>query len=144
MGDSRLQLKKIRVKGKNEKARSRLFKKMLVSGSHTYLITHSKPPIIDRRPPNIRNGRHISQIDQIQPPIKHKPPSLPMTWYKIFPSSRNKRIAVEKEENKDDEDTTQDEEPQFVVHCRFDVLFALHEIATGGGEGIESPGVEGC
>ena len=34
-----------------------------------YLITHSKPPIIVRRSPQVRHKSHIGQVHQVQPPI---------------------------------------------------------------------------
>lgn len=110
----------------------------------TYLITHSKPPIIRRWPPQKRYKHHVGKVDQIKPTIEDKPARLPMIGHEVRVADTSKGEAVEEEEAENYHDACEDTPPELAVHERLDRLLAIVEVFHRYVEGVERPDVERC
>ena len=93
-----------------------------------YLVRHSETTIIRRRPPDVRNKRHIEKVNEIQPAVEDEPPILPVGGHEVLVALAGEDPAVDEEEDEDHHDAEQDAVPEFAVHARFDGLFARDEV----------------
>jgi hypothetical protein len=77
----------------------------------TYLITHSKPPVVGCRSPHLCDEADVCQVHDIEPAVQNKPPRLPMCGRKVGRGGAGECEAVDKEEAKDNNDARQDTPP---------------------------------
>lgn len=108
----------------------------------TYLVAHGEASVVCRRPPQVCNECNVEQIDQVQPPIQHEPPRLPVLWNEVGLATSGEGKAVNEEEGEDDQDGAKNTPGQFLVHHGLDLLSPLDQLLDGRVEGRQCPNVK--
>lgn len=95
------------------------------------------------RSPQVCNEHNVKEIHDVQPPVQHKPPSLPVLRNEILNVLAHKDKRVEEEEPKYHYNASQDAPPELLIHHRLYSLLSVDQIFHSRAEGVQRPDVKG-